>query len=247
MQAASGLTVSRPRCAFLGAAAAVFVFAASGAAQSAGVQAPKAHSSSADVHAPTGQAEPPLVSTSVMNESDHAQCVAELASKKIVFEQPKEETQQGCRLSAPVTLVRVPTLFGDVDLSAKPSMLCSFGLKLTEWIRDVAAPLTLAYTGQKLAGIETGPGFACTARYDRPNAIPSEHAKGNAIDVLSFVLADKRRVTIKELSPLIGALRMTACGYFTTVLGPGANPQHETHLHLDMLMHGGTANYRICE
>jgi hypothetical protein len=30
-------------------------------------------------------------------------------------------------------------------------------------------------------------------------------------------------------------------------LGPGADPQHETHLHLDMLMHAGTANYHICE
>ena len=117
----------------------------------------------------------------------------------------------------------------------------------TDWVRDVAAPLTLAYTGQKLAEIETGPGFACTARYDKPGALPSEHAKGDAIDVVSFVLADKRRMTVKALGPLVSALRMTACGYFTTVLGPGADPQHETHLHLDMLMHGGTANYRICE
>ena len=77
-------------------------------------------------------------------------------------------------------------------------MLCSFGLKFTDWVRDVAAPLTLAYTGQKLAEIETGPGFACTARYDKPGALASEHAKGDAIDVVSFVLADKRRVTVKE-------------------------------------------------
>lgn len=40
---------------------------------------------------------------------------------------------------------------------------------------------------------------------------------------------------------------MTACGYFTTALGSGADPEHATHLHLDTLMHGGSANYRICE
>ena len=118
----------------------------------------------------------------------------------------------------------MPTPFGEVSLPAKPSMLCSFGLKFTDWVRDVAAPLTLAYTGQKLAEIETGPGFTCTARYDKPGALPSEHAKGDAIGVVSFVLADKRRVTVKEPDPLVGALRMTACGYFTTVLGPGADP-----------------------
>jgi hypothetical protein len=182
-----------------------------------------------------------------MDESDHAQCVSELASKKVIFEQLQEATREGCRLSAPVSLTSVPTLFGDVSLPAKPTMLCSFGLKFTDWVRDVAAPMTLAYTGQKLAEIETGPGFACTARYDKPGALPSEHAKGDAIDVVSFVLADQRRVTVKALGPLVGALRMTACGYFTTVLGPGADPEHETHLHLDMLMRGGTANYRICE
>ena len=184
---------------------------------------------------------------SAMDEPAQAQCVSELASKKVVFEQLKEATREGCHLSAPVSLTSVWTPFGDVSLPATPTMLCSFGLKFTDWVRDVAAPLTLAYTGQKLAEIETGPAFACTSRYDKPGALPSEHAKGDAIDVVSFVLADKRRVTVKGLGPLVGALRMTACGYFTTVLGPGADTQHETHLHLDMLMHGGTANYRICE
>jgi hypothetical protein len=244
VQAAFGLIrPSSSRAPFM-AAAAVLLLAAPGAAPTVGAQAPKAHS---PAPAPTGDAEPPLVSTSAMDESDRARCVSELSSKKVVFEQPKEATREGCRLSAPVSLTRVTTPFGDVSLPAKPSMLCSFGLKFTDWVRDVAAPLTLAYTGQKLAEIETGPGFACTARYDKPGALPSEHAKGDAIDVMSFVIADKRRVTVKEPDPLVGALRMTACGYFTTVLGPGADPQHETHLHLDMLMHGGTASYRICE
>jgi hypothetical protein len=244
--AAFGLTHRRPSRASLGAATAALLLAACGAAPAVGAQAPKVHSPPPSP-APTGDAEPPLVSTSAMDESDRAQCVSELASKKVVFEQPKEATREGCRLSAPVSLTLVATQFGDVSLPAKPSMLCSFGLKFTDWVRDVAAPLTFAYTGQKLAEIETGPGFACTARYDKLGALPSEHAKGDAIDVVSFVLADKRRVTVRALGPLVGALRMTACGYFTTVLGPGADPQHETHLHLDMLMRGGTANYRICE
>jgi hypothetical protein len=246
VQAAFGLICRGPSRTPFGTAAAILLLAASGATPAVGTQTPKVHSPPPSP-APTGDAEPRLVSTSAMDETDHARCVSELTSKKVVFDQPKEATREGCRLSAPVSLTGVPTPFGDVSLPAKPSILCSFGLKFTDWVRDVAAPLTLAYTGQKLAGIETGPGFACTARYDRPGALPSEHAKGDAIDVVSFVLADKRRVTVKDPHPLVGALRMTACGYFTTVLGPGADPQHETHLHLDMLMHGGTANHRICE
>src|SRR5690242_14011802 len=132
--AAFGLTHRRPSRAPFLAAAAVLLLATSGAAPAVAAQAPKAHSPP-PAPAPTGDAEPPLVSTSGMDESDHAQCVSELASKKVVFEQPKETTREGCRLSAPVSVSLVATQFGDVSLPAKPSMLCSFGLKFTDWVR----------------------------------------------------------------------------------------------------------------
>ena len=165
MQAASELIHPRLSRTTFRAAAAVLLLAASGVALAIGAQAPKVHSSPPS-SAPTGDAEPPLVSTSAMDDPDHAQCVSELASKKVVFEQPKEATREGCRLCAPVGLTRVPTPVGRCP-AFPPSRSCCVQLrvlKFTDWIRDVAAPLTLAYTGQKLVGIETGPGFACTAR-----------------------------------------------------------------------------------
>jgi hypothetical protein len=67
----------------------------------------------------------------------------------------------------------------------------------------------------------------------------SEHAIGNAVDILALGLADKRQIGISavanELNPdhrLLMALRLTACGYFTTVLGAGANTTHANHYHL---------------
>jgi hypothetical protein len=117
-------------------------------------------------------------------------------------------------------------------------------------VRDVAAPLTLGYTGQRLAQIETGAGFACRARYDKPGEVPSEHAKGDALDIASF---DNRRIPVKQEDSdapsrdLVHALRMTACGYFTTVLGPGSDTAREAHFHFDSGLHGATPNYRICE
>ncbi len=40
-----------------------------------------------------------------------------------------------------------------------------------------------------------------------------------------------------------------ACGYFTTVLGPGSNAFHYNHYHLDLAMHGSTSRglRRICK
>jgi hypothetical protein len=84
--------------------------------------------------------------------------------------------------------------------------------------------------------------------------VPSEHAKGDALDIASFVLADGRRVRVKQeelniplARVLVGALRTTACGYFTTVLGPGTDAAHAEHLHFDLGLHAATPNYRICE
>ncbi len=195
-----------------------------------------------------------LVSVNGMSDADYGECVSDLASKKAVFEQPRAVSEAGCQISGAIKLATVATSFGDVVISGKPAMLCSFGRQFSAWVREVAAPLTLAYAGQKLAEIEAGQSFACRARYDKPGSVPSEHAKGDAIDIASFVLANKRRINVKQQASdnpgerdLLHALRMTACGYFTTVLGPGSDPAHESHFHFDTGLHGATPNYRICE
>lgn len=195
-----------------------------------------------------------LVSASSMAASDYAACVSELTSRKVVFEQVGKVTQQGCELSGAIQFTAVPTAFGDVSISGKPTTLCSFARQFSDWVRDVGAPLTLAYTGQRLRRIEAGQSFACTARYDKPGQVASEHAKGDAIDISSFVLADNRLIHVKQEASdipverdLIRVLRTTACAYFTTVLGPGSDSAHEEHFHFDTGMHGATPNYRICE
>jgi hypothetical protein len=195
-----------------------------------------------------------LSSMSGMTASEYSDCVSDLTSRKVVFEQLGDAIDKGCRLSGAIKLEAVATPFGDVVLSGAPTMLCSFGQQFSRWVRDVAAPLTLAYTGQKLAQIETGQAFACRPRYDKLGAVPSEHAKGDAIDIVSFALSSNRRVHVKQSDSdipqahdLLRALRTTACGYFTTVLGPGSDSAHEEHLHFDTGVHGATPNYRICE
>ena len=189
-----------------------------------------------------------------MPASDYAQCVSDLTSAKVVFEQAGDVTQQGCKLSGAVKLKSVTTAFGTVEISGEPAMLCSFARQFSGWVREVAAPLTLGYAGQRLMRIEAGQGFGCRARYDKPGEVPSEHAKGDALDITAFVLADNRRIPVKQQASdippagdLIHALRTTACGYFTTVLGPGSDPAHEDHFHFDTGLHGATPNYRICE
>src|SRR6516225_374027 len=141
-----------------------------------------------------------LVSASGMTAPDYAACLSELTSQKVVFEQLPIAKEQGCELSGAIKLASLSTPFGDVSLSSKPIMLCSFGREFSGWVRDIAAPLTLGYTGQRLAEVETGSAFACRSRYDKPGLVPSEHAKGDAIDIAGFVLADGRRILVKQQS-----------------------------------------------
>ena len=185
---------------------------------------------------------------------DYDGCLAELSAKKVLFEPLGSVSLETCQLEGAVKLRGVATEFGSVGISGEPTLLCGFAKQFASWVRDVGAPLTLAYTGQGLTQIETGPGLVCRTRYGKPGEKPSEHAKGNALDIASFVLADETRLLVKDQPSdtamsrsLIRTLRTTACGYFTTILGPGANSAHAEHLHFDLGLHGKTTNYRICE
>jgi hypothetical protein len=105
----------------------------------------------------------------------------------------------------------------------------------------------IAKLGSPLRGVQNYDSYECRDRNRIKGAKLSEHAKGNAIDVRAFLLADGRRVEpvdVKVDKPLREALRESACHRFTTVLGPG-EPYHEGHIHLDILeRHNG---YRICQ
>jgi hypothetical protein len=207
-----------------------------------------------------GEAEEPASGSAAVEQqtdltsNDYEGCLAELMAEEVEFDPLGDVALEECRLEGAVKLRGIATEFGSVSISGEPTLLCSFARQFARWVGDVGAPLTLAYTGQKLAFIETGPGFICRTRYDRPDEVLSEHAKGNAIDIASFVLVDQTRIPVRQEPSdsamsrnLIRTLRTTACGYFTTILGPGSNASHADHLHFDLGLHGKTGNYRICE
>jgi hypothetical protein len=162
-------------------------------------------------------------------------------------------TEGRCTLEGAVALQSVVTPSGKVELPARPRLLCAFAVKFGRWIAETAAPIIAAHAGASLKTISTGPGLECRNRNRESSGKPSEHARGNAIDVASFELTDQRRITVGDadmaipLAVALKGLRTSACGYFTTVLGPGSNEAHKDHLHFDSGLHGRTENDRICE
>ena len=93
------------------------------------------------------------------------------------------------------------------------------GRSFAAWLRDEVSAHTTSL-GAALRGVETYGSYECRGRNGVPDAKPSEHGKGNAVDVRAFVLADGRRIGLTDTTiakPLREELRDSACHRFATV------------------------------
>jgi hypothetical protein len=186
---------------------------------------------------------------------DFAACRNELAELGAKFTIPATSVADDrCTVANPVRISAIGSPVGEVGFPDGPILNCIFAKQFTTWVSNVAAPVVKARTGEALTAMTTGPGYECRGRNGDSTAKISEHASGNAIDIVSFRLASKESIPVSHVtstgyveSQWLMALRISACGYFTTVLGPGSNAAHADHYHFDLGLHGKSANYRICE
>lgn len=169
-------------------------------------------------------------------------------------EQPSS-SNEGCRIEAPVRLkaVPVPSQPGTtVRLADQPVLACRFASRLGHWIGDLVAPLIAGIKETELRAVRTGPGFECRNRNRATTGKLSAHAEGLAIDIAGFDFSNGSVLLIKPEAdaapdPALAALRTAACGWFTTILGPGSDEAHHDHLHVDIEQHGSSDRYRICQ
>ena len=171
-----------------------------------------------------------------------------------VAEQPSDPNER-CRIETPVRLkaVPVPSRPGTtVRLGDQPILACRFADAFGHWLGNLVAPVVAGSLATELRSVRTGPGFVCRNRNGAATGKLSAHAEGLAIDIAGFELANGSTLRIKPEpdtppGPALSALRTAACGWFTTVLGPGSDEAHADHLHLDVQQHGSSDRYRICQ
>jgi hypothetical protein len=181
-----------------------------------------------------------------------AACEARLEASHATFAFAAPVAEGDCAIPLPVRLRSLSVGGSEIAFGAEPVLDCRIAVRLADWIGNVIEPLARHHLGSGLAAVDTGPGYACRKRNNAATGKLSEHAKGNAIDVAAFRLNDGSRIAVRPgdgpapaVTAFLAAVRITACGYFLTVLGPGSDDAHAEHLHLDL--RGRTANYRICE
>lgn len=139
-------------------------------------------------------------------------------------------------------------------LKPEATLGCPMVAWTDDWIATAIQPAAMAWFGQGVKEIRTAGSYACRRRNHQANARLSEHAFGNALDIMAFVLNDGNVVTVKNgwrgNEQEQGFLRDVfhgACQRFRTVLGPGSDALHYDHFHVDLAHHDARGQRRYCK
>lgn len=142
---------------------------------------------------------------------------------------------------------------GSVGVKSKVTLACPIIPRIDTWLDEIVKPAALMYFGVPLADLKAG-SYSCRSRNNRPGAKLSEHSFGNALDVMAFVLADGREISVlrgwrgqSAEQEFLREAFVGACRYFTTVLGPGSDAHHNDHFHIDLARHDPRGTRRICK
>ena len=147
-----------------------------------------------------------------------------------------------CGMQQPLKVTALQN--GSVSLKSPALLACPVVATTDQWFAEVVQPAAMYIFGAQVIEIRAG-SYSCRSMNNGTYTTrTSEHAFGNAVDVFSFRLNDGRTVTVKEGwrgSPeeqnFLREVFVGACTYFGTVLGPGADPMHYDHIHIDLAHH----------
>jgi hypothetical protein len=206
-------------------------------------------------------AQAPDLKTNPAKQNDAARdaeaCLARLRAADIKFDIPAMPVaaKASCAIEVPVRLTSIKTrvhTVTEVHLPEEPVVSCQFAERMTAWLGNLVAPLIAGRMSTDLRAVHTGLGYECRNRNGAAVGKLSAHAVGQAIDISAFELSSGKSIPIKPdgdetMQNVVDSVRTAACGWFTTVLGPGADAAHTDHLHVDIAMHGTSDRYRICQ
>ncbi len=139
-----------------------------------------------------------------------------------------------------------------VEIKPTATLACPIVSALDQWIVSSVQPAALRWFQQLVVEIKQISAYSCRGMNGQAGAPISEHAFGNALDIAAFVLADGRRVAVKdgwrgapEEQGFLRDVQGAACDQFTTVLAPGSNRFHYDHIHVDLMRRD--SGRRICQ
>ncbi len=132
------------------------------------------------------------------------------------------------------------------------TLACPIVSALDQWVAAAVQPAALRWFNQPVVEIKQISAYSCRGMNGQAGARISEHAFGNALDIAAFVLADGRKITVKngwngtpEEQAFLHDVQGAACQQFNTVLAPGSNRFHYDHIHVDLMRRA--SGRRVCQ
>lgn len=162
-------------------------------------------------------------------------CRSRLKELGVTFkEMPQLADKAGCSVEWPI---EVSSLGPDVRLKPAGVFNCAVTERSAKFMRETIVPKSQSILGSPVTTLHQASAYVCRPRNGTSKL--SEHAFGNALDIGAFELADKRMLSVGSVTKpaeaqFMLAVRLAACGPYTTVLGPGSNADHATHFHFDL-------------
>ena len=182
-----------------------------------------------------------------------AKCLSSGAVKMSAYVEPMDRIDGpgACGLQQPL---RVSALAGGtVGLTSRATMSCSALSSLDRWLAEVVEPASMLYYHQHVTGMTVG-SYSCRNQDSKWIANISEHAFGNAVDVMGFKFSDGRAMTVLSGwkgdgrdQAFLREIALDACDYFTTVLAPGSDSYHANHIHIDLARHDTAWQRHVCQ
>lgn len=166
------------------------------------------------------------------------QCRADLAREGVRFKALEDRLfDNGCSAVGSVQLLDIGT-----PVTHLGAMTCPLARQFARWAREAMQPAAAARLGSRIVRVESFGTYSCRPVNGRPGARLSEHGRANAVDIAAFVLADGRRITVKDgwngsdedVRRFLRDVHAAGCRRFGIVLGPDADAFHRDHLHFDM-------------
>lgn len=168
-------------------------------------------------------------------------CLKDLTARGVIFRPlPQPASIGGCALADGVSLEGM-----SAALNKPVAISCPTARVVDQWMEAVVQPAAQRHLRSRVATVHQAGGFVC--RNTRGGRL-SEHARGRAIDIWGFELADGSKALVRDhwrgagaRSRFLQDVAQRSCAVFHVVLGPGSDADHHDHLHLDL------GEWKLCQ
>jgi hypothetical protein len=154
-----------------------------------------------------------------------------------------------CGIDYPIEL---SGLASGVAIRPSVKLNCQVTLAFAKWVKFELVPSSRFRYLSGVGRITPMGGYSCRKMNSRSSNPWSEHARGNAIDIGTITLNNGKEIDVRSKNffafrekALLKAVRSDSCKYFSTVLGPGSDPNHWNHFHFDLRTR--KSGYRHCD